>query len=122
MSRYGARVQNRASDWLKAARNRAGLPKQEALATALGVTRSTVANWESGRGGPSPATVPLLASLLGVPQSEVAEVFHIRLTGDLPMPVPPWAGAMMSRLDRIIVLLEAQNGGSSKDDATRVSG
>ena len=45
-------------------RKRAGYT-QEGLATALGVTRSLLAAWETGRVWPSAERLPVMAQLLG---------------------------------------------------------
>lgn len=48
---------------MKLQRQRLGL-SQEDVARELGVDRSTVAGWETGRAYPDPRRLPLLAALL----------------------------------------------------------
>lgn len=51
---------------LRELRENEGYHSQQALADALGVAQSTVANWERGRREPNYATTVRLARLLGV--------------------------------------------------------
>lgn len=51
---------------LRELRENEGYQSQQALADALGVAQSTVANWERGRREPNYATTVRLAQLLGV--------------------------------------------------------
>ncbi len=51
---------------LRAAREAAGFSSQQALAAALGVAQSTIANWEGGRREPGYALAVRLADLLQV--------------------------------------------------------
>ncbi len=51
---------------LRDLRDNQGFHSQQALANALGVAQSTVANWERGRREPNYATTVRLARLLGV--------------------------------------------------------
>lgn len=101
----------KAGDWLKRQRIRAGLRKQDALATAVGVSRGAVGNWESNRGGPGPANVPALAAALGVTQAEVINAFGIPMHGELRAPMPPWwdeLRGLISGLDDRLRSLEGE--------------
>lgn len=51
---------------LRALREEQGFPSQQALADALGVAQSTVANWECGRREPNYETTRKLADLFQV--------------------------------------------------------
>ncbi|MCA1570853.1 MAG: helix-turn-helix domain-containing protein [Chloroflexi bacterium] len=89
----------RASDWLKRHRIAAGYKKQQALASALGLSRGAVGNWEANRGAPNASTVPALAAALGVTQAEIVSVFQIQMRGELRTPAPPWAQELMDRVE-----------------------
>lgn len=63
--------------WLKIARNQAGV-SQRSLAETLGVKTQTVGNWEGGRATPSldPEQTQALCSALGVPLDVLAKAFR----------------------------------------------
>lgn len=65
-------------DILKKARNEKGL-SQTALANALGVTRTTVQNWEANKNDPSFEMIPRICALLGI---TIAEFLGIGTTYD----------------------------------------
>lgn len=96
-------MSTRASDWLKQKRIAAGYRKQSALASAINLGRGAIGNWESGRGGPSPANVPALAAALGVTQAEIVEQFGIQMHGELQTPAPPWVDQLRKDLVADIV-------------------
>lgn len=48
---------------------------QEVLATKLGVTRSTIAMWETGKSKPRTSDLYLLAEILGVSVEKVLDCF-----------------------------------------------
>ncbi|MBB1244935.1 helix-turn-helix transcriptional regulator [Streptomyces durbertensis] len=54
---------------------------QEALAERLGVDRSTIVRWESGRGGPQPWMRPRFAAALGINIEELQDLLA-EATGD----------------------------------------
>jgi transcriptional regulator with XRE-family HTH domain len=111
----------RAGDWLKRRRIAAGYRKQESLARQLGISRGAIGNWESGRGGPSPATVPALAAAVNVTQAEVIEAFGIQMHGALETPAPPWAKELTDQL-RAIAADAAATRGDVKRLALELSG
>lgn len=116
-------ARERASDWLKRTRIGAGYPKQAALATAIGVSRSTVGNWEVGIGKPDPGVVPKLASTLGVSQQEIIERFGISVGGgDLVTPAPPWAQELIARIDPLAKALERSGMPESLEAAHQLRG
>jgi transcriptional regulator with XRE-family HTH domain len=65
------------SEYLDAARSRAGIPSDYALAARLGVSRGAVSNWRVGRGFPEPLYAFRLA--------ELADVDPARLVADLEL-------------------------------------
>ena len=87
---------DRDAKWLKRTRIAAGYPKQEAFASAMGVSRSAVGNWEAegSAGRPDSSQVPKLARLLGVSQAEVIERLGIRMQGRLEEPADPTLAAL----------------------------
>lgn len=59
------------SDKLLALRKRSGMSQQE-VASAIGVTRQTVGNWELGQGSPALDKAAELARLYGVTLDDLA--------------------------------------------------
>lgn len=72
--------------WIKNVRRRAGFTTQAALADALGVERSAVGNWESGRGKPSMAHAERFAVVTRRKRSEVLARFGYPVGGGEPEP------------------------------------
>ena len=58
-----------------ALRKQAGFPKQEALARALKIDRTTVGKWETGDSVPKLKMLPKLAKALGVSIETIVTVF-----------------------------------------------
>ena len=56
-------------------RKQAGYPKQEALARALKIDRTTIGKWETGENVPKLKMLPALAKVLGVSIETVVTVF-----------------------------------------------
>ncbi len=77
----------RTPELLDAARKRAGIPSDYALAARLGVTRATVSVWRNGRGVPDTTHASTLADLAGLDWPQVfaslelqrAELSHLDL-------------------------------------------
>lgn len=67
--------------WIKNVRRRAGFASQQALADELGVERSAVGNWESGRGVPSMAHAERFAVVVQRPRAEVLAKFGYPIGG-----------------------------------------
>lgn len=74
--------------WIKNVRRRAGFASQAALADALGVERSAVGNWESGRGVPSMAHAERFAVVTNRPRAEVLAKFGYPIGGGEPVSPP----------------------------------
>lgn len=89
-----------ASQWLKKTRVAAGYPKQENLASAVGVGRGAVGNWETG-GRPALENVSALAAALGVDPQEIIERFGIKAGGEIKAAMPSWAGELVVRMERL---------------------
>jgi transcriptional regulator with XRE-family HTH domain len=69
---------------------------QESLAEAVGVDRSTVQRWESGRSGPHPWQRPRIAKALGVTVDVLAELL---VPDDQPAPAAPHANTRTDTVD-----------------------
>lgn len=103
-------------DWLKRRRAKAGYPRQQDLAEAMGVVRTAVTNWEQGA-SPSMAHAEKLAALLRLPRAEVLARYGYPIGGgepiaDLPAIPPEWLAAMRVQIaagvaDGIAQALEA---------------
>lgn len=104
----------RPTAWLKNARRKAGFGSQQALATALGVARGAVGNWESGTDRPSMENAERLASVLGRQRSEVLARFGYPIGGggpviEQPATMPPeWAAEIQQAVSAGIALGVAQ--------------
>lgn len=90
-------------DWLQRRRVRAGYARQEDLATAMGIGRTSITNWEGDRARPSMANAEKLASLLRLPRAEVLARFGYPIGGgepiaDLPAIPPEWLAAMRAQI------------------------
>lgn len=72
--------------WIKNVRRRAGFATQDAFADALGVKRSAVGNWETGRGKPSMAHAERFAVVTRRKRSEVLARFGYPIGGGEPEP------------------------------------
>lgn len=112
-------------DWLKRARRRAGFKRQADLATAVGVSRSAIANWETERGVPDMANAERLAVVLDKPRAEVlARYGHPIGAGetvtDLPALPVEWLAAIRIEVARGvaegIAQYQADQKPSSSDD------
>lgn len=90
--------------WIKNVRRRAGFTSQAALAEALGVERSAVGNWESGRGVPSMAHAERFAVVTNRKRAEVLAKFGYPIGGgeplaDVPTTLPPeWLAAIRAEI------------------------
>lgn len=67
--------------WIKNVRRRAGFATQKALADALGIERSAVGNWETGRGVPSMAHAERFAVVTNRKRAEVLAKFGYPIGG-----------------------------------------
>lgn len=74
--------------WIKNVRRRAGFATQEDLADALGIKRSAIGNWESGRGVPSMAHAERFAVVTKRPRAEVLAKFGYPIGGGEPVSAP----------------------------------
>lgn len=113
MSLYGSRVA-RPTAWLKNARRQAGYGSQAALATALGVSRGAVGNWEAGTDRPSMESAERLAAVLGRQRADVTARFGYPIGGggpviEQPATMPPeWAADIERAVARGIAVGIAQ--------------
>lgn len=69
-------------------RLRAGFPSQQALADEMGIKRSAIGNWESGRGVPSMAHAERFAVVVNRPRAEVLAKFGYPIGGGEPLSPP----------------------------------
>jgi len=77
---------------LDAARKRAGIPSDYALAARLSVTRATVSGWRNGRGVPDVTHAATLADLAGLDWPEVFAALELQRAelAHLPANVAAW--------------------------------
>jgi DNA-binding XRE family transcriptional regulator len=74
--------------WVKNTRRRAGFATQADLADAMGVRRSAVANWETGRAKMSMAHAERFAVVTRRERAEVLSRFGYPIGGGAPIPTP----------------------------------
>lgn len=84
--------------WIKNVRRRAGFATQSDLARALGVERSAVGNWETGRGVPSMAHAERFAVVIKRPRAEVLAKFGYPIGGGDPISPPELPGEWLAAI------------------------
>lgn len=96
----------RPTEWLKNARRQAGFGSQAALATAMGVSRGAIGNWENGTDRPSMENAERLAQVLKRQRAEVLARFGYPIGGggpviEQPASLPPeWSVEIQQAVSR----------------------